>query len=260
VKDSNKVSRLVIRGQSRTFALLKSGIVALLLAGPTHAQGHIDLRALTQDLQKVSADPWDLTGVFWVPERYWTLQIETDGSVTVEEAEQILAVARSATVIGVRSGTRGAMGIPQFKSADDLRSVVTITDAAGTSYGPIDESEVDSRLRHIVGGLKGMLVNVAGQVGEHLHFLYFPVVDKDGRRIADAATAGSFTVKVNGQEFKYRLPLPSLLPPRIDPATSERFPGNYEYNPYTGSKLITEPPNEHQPSKLPDGETAEPSG
>ena len=35
----------------------------------------------------------------------------------------------------------------------------------------------------------------------------------------------------------------SLLPPKFDQDTGEKFPGNYLFNPYTGRKLATQPSN-----------------
>jgi hypothetical protein len=49
-------------------------------------------------------------------------------------------------------------------------------------------------------------------------------------------------VVLAGTEFKFRLPLGSLLPPKFDPNTHEKFPGNYIYSPYTGSKLVNDVP------------------
>jgi hypothetical protein len=37
--------------------------------------------------------------------------------------------------------------------------------------------------------------------------------------------------------FRYRLPLGSFLDPAVDVKTGETFPGNYHFNPFTGSPL-----------------------
>jgi hypothetical protein len=36
--------------------------------------------------------------------------------------------------------------------------------------------------------------------------------------------------------------LASLLPKKIDRKTKEEFPGNFDYNPYSGDKLSAQPP------------------
>ena len=37
--------------------------------------------------------------------------------------------------------------------------------------------------------------------------------------------------------FIWWIPLGSLLPPKYDSETGEKFPGNYNYNPFTGIRL-----------------------
>ena len=48
--------------------------------------------------------------------------------------------------------------------------------------------------------------------------------DGAGKRFADATTDGSLRFEIDGQRFAYRLPLGSLLRPRIDPVSGESFP------------------------------------
>jgi hypothetical protein len=57
--------------------------------------------------------------------------------------------------------------------------------------------------------------------------------------VIDAMQAGTMQVKLFDQSFKWRTPLGSLLPLRVDAKTGEEFPGNYGFNPYTGEKLTT---------------------
>ncbi len=70
-----------------------------------------------------------------------------------------------------------------------------------------------------------------------MHFVLFPAESEDGTAIVDPTREGVFTIVLLGQEFAFRLPLGSILPPKYDPATDEQFPGNFNYNPYTGTEL-----------------------
>jgi hypothetical protein len=78
-------------------------------------------------------------------------------------------------------------------------------------------------------------------MGPHLDFLVFAGTDKDGHPIADPKRDGTLTVHLADIPLEYRLPLGSLLPPSLDPKTGVTFPGNYHFNPYTGSKLVSRP-------------------
>jgi hypothetical protein len=77
-----------------------------------------------------------------------------------------------------------------------------------------------------------------GSFGKSMELLVYPN-RQDGKPLLDERRPGAFRYTLYDQAFNWRLPLPSLLPPRVDPKTNEEFPGNYDYNPYTGGKLQT---------------------
>jgi hypothetical protein len=67
--------------------------------------------------------------------------------------------------------------------------------------------------------------------------IVYPARNKDGKLLLDPTVAGGFKYIVYDKTFTWRLPLGSLLPPKFDPKTHEQFPGNFQFNPYTGTKL-----------------------
>jgi hypothetical protein len=50
---------------------------------------------------------------------------------------------------------------------------------------------------------------------------------------------GKMVVRLDGEDYDFRLPLDALLVPSQDPKTLEQFPGSYRFNPYTGAALRT---------------------
>ena len=68
--------------------------------------------------------------------------------------------------------------------------------------------------------------------------MVFKGKDEKGTRYLNPRKIGKFSVHLKDKSFNWRLPLASLLQPKIDPETKEAFPGDYNYNPYTGNKLI----------------------
>jgi hypothetical protein len=84
--------------------------------------------------------------------------------------------------------------------------------------------------------MKPVTANMMGQLGQGMHFIAFPGTD-DSKLLLDAKKPGQFVVKMGAKEFAFRLPIGSVLPPKMDKETGERFPGNYEFNPFTGKKL-----------------------
>jgi hypothetical protein len=72
-----------------------------------------------------------------------------------------------------------------------------------------------------------------------MEFVVYPAKAADGTPTVDAAQAGTLKIKLYDQAFSWRLPLGSLLPAQFDKKTGEEFPGNYQFNPFTGDKLGT---------------------
>jgi hypothetical protein len=77
---------------------------------------------------------------------------------------------------------------------------------------------------------------MAGQVGQSLELVIYPA-KVDGKLVVDASQSGTLQLKLYEETFKWRLPLGSLLPAKVDAKTGESFPGNYQFNPFTGNKL-----------------------
>ena len=216
----------------------------LLLAGQSYAQDRSEVRAIVQETQKMSDTPGEMTIVWWLPEQFWRASLP-QGPAAPSEArvEQFFTVLRRYTLIAVVSGRMGVFGGVTFMSEEAVRASVTVKDAAGTTYAPLGESSIDPDMKNLLQMMKPVVANMVGPIGQNIHFFLFPSKSDDGRPIADAMSHGALYVSVGEKEFKYGLPLVSLLPPRFDSSTGERFPGNYSYNPFTGHKLVAESPN-----------------
>jgi len=226
------------------------GVLTLLLSTGARAQERPDFRALILETQKKSDVVGELAFVWWLPEQFWRAAWSS-GPNPVAEArmDQLLAIVRRYTIVGVVNGRMGPMGGATFMSEDEVRSTVTIKDAAGTSYVPLAEASIDPDLKNLLQILKPMFTNIAGPIGQNINFLVFPSKSDGGRPVADATSHGALYVLVGEREFKYDLPLVSLLPPKIDPDTGQKFPGNYRFNPYTGRELGTASPTKPSGSR-----------
>lgn len=214
------------------------GLCILFLTCPSYGQGSIDLQAVAQETQKMSQASDEMTLVWWLPEQFWQASLAQDHTVTKAQTDQFLETLRPYIMIAVIDGRMGAFGGVTYKSEEAVRSTARLKDAQGRSYVPLNEFAVDADTKNLLQMLKPVIVNMLGPMGQNMHFILFQSKSKDGRPIADPTKKGTFKVVVAEKEFKYRLPLGSVLPPKYDPKTGERFPGNYNYNPFTGSNLV----------------------
>jgi hypothetical protein len=118
-----------------------------------------------------------------------------------------------------------------------LRKSIVATDPAKKMYSPIDADKLDPDLKNFLQMMGPVLTNMLGQFGTNMHFIVFKTGSAQGTNAVDAERDGKFVLSVGDRTMTFHLPLASLLPPRFDAHTGEQFPGNYQFNPFTGDKL-----------------------
>ena len=215
---------------------------ALTFTLPARAQFTPDSQAMIRDTQQMSRSAGELTLVWWLPEQYWRASMANDKAVNPAQAEEILRIIRPYTIIAVVDGSMGAMGGVTYRSEGYLRGNMSIKDAQGHIYAPLGDDQITPDARNLLQVLKPIIANILGPLGQNMYFLVFPAQDASGSFFADPAHKGLLAVDIATKQFQYRLPLGSFLPPMYDPATGERFPGNYLYSPFSGKALTLTPP------------------
>jgi len=226
------------------YTSLLMGIGALwVLSGVAFGQEPIDLQALLRETQKTSQTTGQLTMVWWIPEQFWQAAAANNNPAGSAQSDALMKIMGRYTFISVVDGQLGPLGGVTYKSEELVRNSVTLKDSMGVSYSPLADTAIDADMRIILQLFKPIFTNIAGPLGQNMHILLFPSTGKDGQPLADAKSTGSFNVVLAGKEFKYVLPLASMLPFRYDAATGEKFPGTYNFNPITGTRLVnTAPP------------------
>ena len=76
-----------------------------------------------------------------------------------------------------------------------------------------------------------------GPMGQNMHVFLFPAKDKKGQDIAAAKREGFFSVKLDKREFKWRLPLGSLLRQKVCSVDGEKLNGAWKFCPWHGTEL-----------------------
>lgn len=200
-------------------------------------ENKIDLNALTQETQKVSKESNQMTMLWWIPEEFWRANFSQNPDITEAQIDEFIGALRPYTVIVVVDGSIGSLGTITYKSEEDVRSVIQIADNQGASYKPLVEDAIDNNAKNILLMMKPVFSNMLGPMGQNMHFFLFPAKDANGNSIAEAAKEGSFTVKLGEKEFKWKLPLNSLLPLKVCPTCGENLNGTYNFCPWDGTKL-----------------------
>jgi hypothetical protein len=140
-------------------------------------------------------------------------------------------------VIAVVDGKFGPFGDATYKSETEVRDNIQLLDAKGNSYSPLGDDDVQTSTKSVVAGMKPVMAGALGPMGKNLHILMFPVADGNGQPIADPKSKSSFSVKLGKDEFRWKLPLGSLLPPKHCTKCKEKCSGAWDFCPWCGTKL-----------------------
>lgn len=219
-------------------------VVVLLLFGwlaNTSAQKtkilKIDTNALIDETQKESGEQDRMDLVWWIPEEYWVSFCENDPTITEEATEEIVKVFRPYTVIAVADGKIGTFGGVTYKSKADIQGSLRIKDSQGVYFRPLSEDLVDADTKSFLSIMRPIFVNMLGPLGENFHFFVFPGKSDKGQRIVNPNKKGTFSVLLGATEYRWRLPLSSLVPPKICPKCKEECNGAWNFCPWCGTKL-----------------------
>jgi hypothetical protein len=208
------------------------------------AQGTIDLTALAQETQKVSHKTDEVSLLWWIPEEFWRASISQGGDLSASQTEEFLKVLRPYLVVAVIDGRMGPIGGLTFKSEATIRESVQLIDASGKRYRTLNNDSLDADTKNLLQMFKPVLTNMLGPIGQNMHFLLFPAHDAKGGMIAEAKKEGAFSVQLGNAEYKWRLPLGSLLPLKTCPVDGEQLNGAWIFCPWHGARLVGPSSNE----------------
>jgi hypothetical protein len=209
--------------------------VASLCAARPATAGEVDLVALTQETQKMFQNAGEITLAWWMPEEFWKASLAQQKQLSTDQADGFLKVMRPYIVIVVVKGKIGLTST--FESEEFARANTKVIDAQGNTYSPLADADVDATAKAVLGMFKPMLANMAGAMGQNMHFLVFSAKAADGKQVVDTTQKGQLKVTVADKEFKWRLPLDSALPKQTCAKCKEDCKGSWEFCPWCGTKL-----------------------
>jgi hypothetical protein len=212
-------------------------LLAPLASRARAAEFEPDLAQLVQETQQRSATAERVRLVWWLPLEYWRVSLSRGRSPRLAELEQIEAALRAYTVVAAFDGQIGAMGVVRWSSLEKLGGEIRLLDGAGASASPLARSAVDATALEVVDSLRPVFANILGELGENLHFYFFPGRDAQGAPRIRPLEEGQFTVQIGADAYVYRLPIGALLPPKTCPVDGERWSGAYRFCPRHGRPL-----------------------
>lgn len=201
------------------------------LAGAARAAS---VEEVVRETQRVMIEDNKISMVWWLPLEFWSETVRANPDLTPEVRSELVGVMSDYTVFAVLRATQSAQGLGDVQPKEELQKNIKV-EFDGKVLAPVAADKISPTATLVLSQLKPVLAQAAGAVGEGLEFMIYPA--KADNKPVDAGMAGKLAVTFYGKVQQWRLPLGSVLPPKIDASTGEMFPGNFEYNPFTGKKI-----------------------
>lgn len=229
------------------FSVAFTALAALVAPAPGAAEG--GLNALVSETQRMSPDPDRIGFVWWLPTEFWEAAMANDPSVTEKETRELVDLVRPYLVVGSVDGKLGPFGGADFLPLAELRRILRVRDAGGTTYSPLPEESIPADLRNLLAAFRPVLAGIVGPMGENMHFFVFPAGSGEGGLAVDAKSEGSFAILLGDEEYVWRLPLGSVMPEKTCPVDGEKLNGAWSYCPWHGERLEGGKLEEPKPDK-----------
>jgi len=218
----------------RIFTSISLVLFASNLFGQTAKE---QLNAIVRDTQKAGNRAGRITLVWWMPAEFWQAALAAAGTIPATKAQEMVDTISDVNVVAVIDGKVGGFAQVDFVPQAELEKNLSASDGQGKPLLIIPESKQSTATRNLLAVMKPITSTMMGELGKNFSFFVFEGKNKDGSRRVDPAKPGSLMLRLGGEEFRWRLPLGSLLPEKICPKCNETLPGNYIFCPFDGTPL-----------------------
>lgn len=160
------------------------------------------------------------------------------GAVPMDKANELVESIADINILLIVDAKMGAFGVENFAVPEDIQKNLSVFDSQQKPLVPVPPDKQSMATKSMLAMTKPLMANMLGEFGKNMAFFVFEGKNKDGSRRVDPTKPGNFLVKLNVEEFRWRLPLGSLLPSKVCPKCTETFPGNYNYCPFDATLLV----------------------
>ena len=211
-----------------------STLLALMLLLPVSV-ARAGVAEILRDTQRTTQANGDITMVMWMPQQFWEESMKGNPALTDAGRAQVLAPLADYALFGVMRAKVGAAGLTDVQPKTELVKNLKL-ELNGKAVQPLAAEAIAPGAQMLLSTLKPAMTAMGGPAMQGMEFVVFPAT-ADGKPLIDAMQAGTLQVTLYDQVYRWRTPLGSLLPVKVDAKTGEEFPGNYSFNPFTGEKL-----------------------
>ena len=194
-----------------------------------------NLTKLIEQTQLSSEDNDKMSLIWWIPKEFWYAALSEDPSFTEAGIKEFENIFKHYTIIMAVDGVIGRFGNVTYTSAEKLGQNIEIYDEKFTVYKPLKEKEISSELKGMFSVWKPMFASMLGDMGENINYYVFQ--NNYNTEVMDAYGNAQYKIKMMGDDYKFKLPLGVLFPPKTCSKCNDEFMGSYKFCPYDGNKL-----------------------
>lgn len=210
-------------------------------AGQTPKQ---QLNEIVRDTQKQGNRAGRSTLVWWMLPEFWRLALASSGTLPADKIEEMVSSIRDVNVFAVVDVKISGFSA-EYTKPEELQKGFTVIDSQNQVVPVVPEQKQSTATKNMLGIMKPVMSNMLGEFGKNITFIVTEGKKKDGSRRIDPTKPGGLLVKLNADEFRWRLPLGSLLPEKVCPKCNETFSGSYAFCPFDATLLKEKSAGQH---------------
>ena len=172
----------------------------------------------------------------WYPNDLWTI-IGSQMKLPPEIMKIISNEMKNYLMFAIVDYTLTTTGKIIFKSEDEIRKTISLTDSLKKEYFPLENEEMSNGAKKIIVELKPIMEKMLGQFGEGMRILIFKAPNSNVENTIDIKKSGGFTVNWDATTLVWKLPFYSVLTPKFCPIDNEEMKGNWTFCPEHGEEL-----------------------
>ncbi|MEM9829089.1 MAG: hypothetical protein AAF944_00545 [Bacteroidota bacterium] len=222
--------------------VLISVLYSLMSISMLSAQSYsVNVNKLVEELQILSDSSDTFRMVWWIPSDFWAVSLAEDPNTSQRDIDEIVRIFEQYTIAAIIDGKVGVFGGITYRDREEIEAEIMAFDNNLTPYKPIAEDKLDADTKVVLSMLKPVLANMLGQMGENMQFFAFSKkIRGKNNEVIGPTDEGVFNVALGEEQFSWRLPLGSLLPPKYCPYDQEELSGAWKYCPHHGEELLSE--------------------
>jgi len=198
---------------------------------------NVNLIDYVREIQIWEKEGTKMSFTFWIPKSYWKIALRDNPQIPVETIQKITSTFEEYVFVCGLDLKMNLDGTMSFTEEANLRNSISLEDSNGTTYVPLSNDQVSIDALEMAESLKPMFKQMLGQMGAGMHFYFFKITDADSNNSIDAYKEGNFTIKHSNKQFKYVLPLTTLMPSKKCSVDNATMKGNWKYCPMHGTSL-----------------------